>query len=137
MPLQWCAALKVAHAHAGSIKAFYHRSMSLNFPQASRSSSGETGRSSSTRHSPLHSLRSSLKRATSEGFPAETEPMCPKGNAELPEGPEAGQAAGEWSFVRQPHRSSLKTSLSRRNSLQACGSEMEPTPSRRISVRFA
>ena len=127
MPLQWCAAIKMAYSHAGSIKAFYHRSMSLNFPQGSRSSS---------RHSPLHSLRSSLKRAASEGFSAEAEPMCPKGSAELPEGPEDGQAAAEWSLARQPHRSSLKTSLSRGNSLQACGLEMEPTPSRRVSVRF-
>ena len=81
-------------------------------------------------------LRSSLKRATSEGLPAEAEFMCPKGSGDLSDGPEAGLGARDGSPARHPSRSSLKTSLSRRNSFQACGLEMEPLHNRRVSVHF-
>ncbi len=77
-----------------------------------------------------------MKRGTSEGFPGEAELMCPKGSGDLSNCPEAGQGGRDWSPARHPNRSSLKTSLSRKNSLQACGLEMEPLHSRRVSVHF-
>ncbi|CAL5220517.1 g2549 [Coccomyxa viridis] len=125
------------HQVTGSIKALYHRSISLGTPQAKRSSFDERGRSGRSRHSPVHALRSSMKRATSEGLPAEAELLCPQGSGQLPDCPEAGQG-GSDSPARHPNRSSLKTSLSRRNSLQlqACGLEVEPLHDRRISVHF-
>lgn len=127
LPVACCCAgavIKGACAHTGSIKAFYQRSMLLGTPQNPRSSSTERG--SSSRHSPVPVLRSSLKRATSEGLPTKAEPMCP----------EAGQAVREWSPARHPNRSSLKTTLSRKSSMQSCGLEMEPPISRRVSVHF-
>ena len=85
----------------------------------------------------MHMLRFSLKRAASEGgLPEEATPMSLTGSAELPECPEAEHPLREGHSGKQTHRSSLKTALSRKSSVQACGLEVEPLHGRRVSVHF-
>ena len=95
----------------GSIKALYHRSMSLNLPHRRRSSGSDRGRnsnspqrpslrsslkplnsdtsgSSSFSERPGHFTHPSLKPAYSEDASAEAQPLCPQNSSELPEGSE-------------------------------------------------
>lgn len=90
---------------AGSIRALYHRSMSLNLPHRRRSSANAGASRGTLRHAgPAH--KSGRKAELSEGAPGEAEPLRPQSSTELLGGLESGQGLG--STARAPSRSSLK-----------------------------
>ena len=97
---------EIAFLAAGSIRALYHRSISLNLPNRHHRCSTDAARGALRHKSPAH--KSARKAALSEGTPGEAEPLRPQSSTELPDGPENGQ--GLSSATRAPSRSSLKMS---------------------------